>query len=128
MSHYIRFLIVTPAEVLDFLPEDGWSQQQMYFGKIINMESTRYQVFKRNRKCVFCGVEGVFMALEQDQGSSKRAQSPHFNLYTIDNRLMTQDHIIPLSKGGKDNLNNLQTACLKCNNKKGNKLLWKPKL
>jgi hypothetical protein len=83
---YTRFLIV-----LDFLPEDGWPEYQMYFGKIINMGSTRYQVFKRNRQCVFCGVEGIFMALEQDRGSSKRGQSPHFNLYTINKIIRYQN-------------------------------------
>jgi 5-methylcytosine-specific restriction endonuclease McrA len=124
MSHYIRYLIVSPKEVLDFLPEDGWPSQQMYFGKIINMESIRYQVFKRNRKCVFCGIEGVYMALEQDRGSCRLSQSPHFNLYTITNLLMTKDHIIPKSLGGKDSLNNLQCACSMCNCKKSNKLKY----
>jgi 5-methylcytosine-specific restriction endonuclease McrA len=36
--------------------------------------------------------------------------------------LMTKDHIIPLSKQGEDNLNNLQTMCIVCNNKKSNNL------
>jgi 5-methylcytosine-specific restriction enzyme A len=36
---------------------------------------------------------------------------------------MTRDHIIPKSKGGSDHLNNMQTMCTKCNNKKGNSIL-----
>lgn len=35
---------------------------------------------------------------------------------------MTKDHIIPKSKGGKDELNNYQTMCVICNVKKGNKI------
>ena len=36
---------------------------------------------------------------------------------------LSRDHVIPVSKGGKDVWMNVVTACLKCNLKKGNKLL-----
>jgi 5-methylcytosine-specific restriction endonuclease McrA len=32
------------------------------------------------------------------------------------------DHIIPVSKGGHDGLENLQVLCSKCNCKKGNRI------
>ncbi|QKQ77901.1 HNH endonuclease [Nostoc sp. TCL240-02] len=32
---------------------------------------------------------------------------------------LTIDHLIPLSKGGSNKLNNLRTACKGCNNKRG---------
>jgi len=49
--------------------------------------------------------------------------------------VMTVDHVIPKTRGGKDDWTNLVCACVKCNNKKGNrtlkeagmKLLKKPK-
>lgn len=34
---------------------------------------------------------------------------------------LTIDHVIPVSKGGKNNFDNCVTACQPCNNKKGNR-------
>ena len=34
---------------------------------------------------------------------------------------LTRDHIIPMSRGGKDCWENVVTACYRCNNQKGNK-------
>jgi hypothetical protein len=36
---------------------------------------------------------------------------------------MTRDHIVPVSKGGKDTWTNCTSACKKCNNAKGNHML-----
>ena len=36
---------------------------------------------------------------------------------------LTIDHVIPTSKGGKNTWENMVTACLDCNGKKGDKLL-----
>lgn len=37
------------------------------------------------------------------------------------NESLTVDHIIPISKGGTDTLDNLRTLCRKCNCSKGNR-------
>jgi 5-methylcytosine-specific restriction endonuclease McrA len=50
-------------------------------------------VKKMNYKCNFCGSEN----------------NPSI------------DHIIPISKGGKETLDNLQVLCISCNSKKGGK-------
>jgi 5-methylcytosine-specific restriction endonuclease McrA len=34
---------------------------------------------------------------------------------------LTRDHVIPLSKGGKDRWSNVVTACRQCNTRKGNR-------
>lgn len=34
---------------------------------------------------------------------------------------LTRDHIIPMSRGGKDTWENVVTACYRCNNQKGNR-------
>jgi len=60
-----------------------------------NINLTRKNILRRdNHKCVYCG----------------RGDLP----FTI-------DHIIPKSKGGSDSWDNLVTACLTCNNKKGDR-------
>lgn len=100
----------------EFLGENG----KTYF---IKMNSHRYQCFKNSGlKCVKCGIEGKFFAMER--GSKCKAY--HFNLYAIDENgkevLMTKDHIIPKSRGGKCSISNYQTMCYPCNQAKGNKL------
>lgn len=63
-------------------------------------QSTRILVFERdNYTCQICGKtlkDGVKLEV---------------------------DHIIPVSRGGSDNLNNLQTLCFDCNREKSDKIL-----
>jgi hypothetical protein len=37
---------------------------------------------------------------------------------------LTIDHIKPVSRGGTDEMNNLQILCKSCNSKKGSKIMW----
>lgn len=41
---------------------------------------------------------------------------------------LTVDHIIPLSKGGKNEKKNKQCLCYTCNQIKGNKIIEQPKV
>lgn len=62
-------------------------------------DSLRYDVLKRDKfKCQICGR------------TSK------------DNVKLEVDHIIPVSKGGKTEISNLQTLCERCNRGKSNKM------
>ena len=83
------------------------------------MASDRYKIFSHNRKCVCCGLEGTFMAMEKHENDV----SYHFNMYGIKDGkeiLFTKDHIISRTKGGRDDVSNYQTMCKICNEKKGN--------
>ncbi len=78
-----------------------------YFPKTIDL--TRRNLLRRDgMRCQYCGKSNVQLTL---------------------------DHILPRSRGGKEEWENLVVACITCNNKKGNrtpeeagmKLLSKPK-
>lgn len=89
----------------------------------VKCHSQRYTLFLNNNKCVNCGIEGTVVFFEKTE---RKAKHYHANLYAQRNDeliLMTKDHIIPKSKGGKDNLANYQTMCYNCNHTKGNKIL-----
>ena len=66
------------------------------FNKMMSAKPSRSAIYKRdNNKCQYCGA-------------TKR---------------LTIDHVIPKSKGGTDDWDNLVVACSSCNTKKSNKLL-----
>lgn len=91
----------------------------------VYMGDSRYRVFAKSLVCCRCGLVGSIMRLEYNW-HPKGWIEPHFNLYAPDGEggwvLMTQDHILPKSKGGSDEDDNLITMCSYCNGKKGNKI------
>lgn len=97
--------------------------QKEFDGDMIYMDSQRYEVFKKKGvKCACCGIEGKYFAKEKAEKDSRY----HFNLYAITKKgkevLMTKDHIIPKSRGGRDMLENYQPMCKICNERKGAKV------
>lgn len=99
----------------------------------VKVSSLRMELFRQNPRCVSCHRVGSLWILE----AHHRKEPPHLNLYHVGEEecgewkklckdglvLMTKDHIIPRSKGGPTNLENLQTMCAICNGKKGDQLL-----
>lgn len=92
-------------------------------GEHIGMKSIRLLVFKRDKyTCAHCSRTGDIFVVEKHHKSDYRF---HVNLYSISPTgkyvLMTKDHIIPVSQGGRNLMHNLQTLCQKCNHAKGNR-------
>lgn len=106
--------------VLNNLNERKRSKETEVAGEKIYTYSDRYKTFfSKGYKCCVCGIEGKYFALERSVNSKRY----HLNLYAVNNNgeevLMTKDHIIPKSRGGKNNLDNYQPMCTICNGIKG---------
>lgn len=86
-------------------------------GHDVYTHSLRYMTFyQKGCTCVACGKQGTHFTLDESDGGTRR----HFNLRAEDGTLMTRDHILPKSKGGRDHISNMQTMCEPCNKAKGN--------
>ena len=98
-------------------------------GHRVKTGSQRYALFRstaanKGLACCSCPRVGVTMRLEKPNNAGKTPHHPadraHFNLYSADGVMLTKDHILPKSKGGRDVLTNYQTMCAECNHAKGN--------
>jgi hypothetical protein len=84
-----------------------------------------YKVFKhKGVKCSCCPMEGEYFALERTPGpGSSKYNNWHFNLYGKNKFgrevMLTKDHVNPKSRGGSDEISNLQPMCFICNTRKG---------
>jgi len=105
----------------------------------------RYKHFKRYKKNIFCSrgcVEEYKISLNPPLRMLKKqgrvlsgdsyGKNARLNLmrkynyrctYCGSEENLSVDHVIPLSKGGEDYIENLVIACRKCNSSKGNKEL-----
>jgi hypothetical protein len=106
--------------VMDMPARIGKAHKVLFRDMPVNMANDRLRTFLHSgTKCVECGLEGEFFALERFCDTDDY----HLNLYGIRNGkevLFTKDHIVPRSKGGPSQLDNYQTMCSYCNGQKGN--------
>lgn len=90
-----------------------------------------------------CSWETKVPAVIMLKEMHRRRRSPRFSRYNVHLRDMftcqychtqlpqsklTMDHVLPLSKGGKTNWENIVSACMPCNGKKGNDENIRPKI
>ena len=73
---------------------------------------------QQNHHCCYCGV---LTWLYDGTGKYQYPLVPDRLLGMGEKQKATAEHLIPLSKGGKDNLANMIMACDRCNNHRGNK-------
>ncbi len=99
--------------------------------KTTGTKATRLEMFRRGGTvCVKCGIKGSVFHIERHKNDQIMPFS--INLYGIDKNgheiMMTWDHILPVSLGGSDKIENAQCMCRRCNEKKGNTLSLKEML
>lgn len=88
----------------------------------VKINSKRFQLFKeKGLACVNCMEEATIASIDAHVENGQIIQ-PHFNFYGIYGNgqvfMMTIDHIKPISKGGKNVVENLQPMCNRCNEAK----------
>lgn len=123
-NNYVRAGVITLGEGICFIENE--EPVIMLFDHLIRTGSIRLKTFARDRGvCSICGLEGTHFAVESNT-TYYTPKAYHLNLYAIDGVgdevLMTRDHVHPKSKGGSNGLDNSQTACRVCNEKKGSKV------
>ena len=100
------------------------NEERVWDGYRVWMGSSRYKLFRKSLVCVTCNCVGSVFRLEYEGTQKERpSDRAHFNLYAkVGTKmvLMTKDHIIPKSKGGKNTLGNYRTMCVQCNMRRGN--------
>lgn len=120
MNHYITVGEYSLEEVFKSVPDNNKRKVKAKFGNYnVKVSSDRLITFKRNSKCVCCGIKGCVIRLEMTRKDLEEGNSPHFNMYACTDSLeyimMTKDHILAIANGGKDVLDNYQTMCAHCN-------------
>lgn len=119
-----RFAILHPDTVFKRLDENGSKtkdpQQWNLCGVDTMVTPKRLEGFRSNMKCVGCGCVGNAFLVERHKNDN---QHQYLNLYCIEAesiKLMTVDHILPDSFGGRYDPVNFQTMCRLCNLQKRN--------
>jgi 5-methylcytosine-specific restriction endonuclease McrA len=142
---FVRYAIIPVERGLNLIRSNPYNYFDWHIGKLrviysnsdrklningykIKISSKRLQCFlEKGLTCNFCSKKASYFVLEKlKKDELDLSISPHLNAYHLSDdgieTLMTCDHIIPLSKNGKNYIDNMQTLCYPCNNKKGDKM------
>jgi len=119
MKHYKNFARFNVVSIMKMV---GIKSSFIHDKFEVFLTGSKFKVFQRSLICHVCGLKGDHFKLQK---GLKEDVSPYLNLYGVLNGedvMMTQDHIIPKSKGGTDRFDNLITMCFICNQNKSNRV------
>lgn len=116
------FNLLDTAETISVESKTGKNKVIKLDNDLLYKDSDRYKLFRKNNKCVSCGLEGLYFKKKLTPGNKNT--TCHLNMFGVTKNgqevMFTKDHIIPKSKGGKNDMSNYQTMCEPCNMLKAN--------
>jgi 5-methylcytosine-specific restriction endonuclease McrA len=112
--------VITWKEAMTFIVEDSVQVVAFYPDRFINSATQRWQIpcvialkkYVRTRQVIPFSRKGVYTRDEH------RCQ---YCGAEPDKKTLTLDHVVPKSRGGKKNYENIVTSCQPCNQKKANR-------
>lgn len=118
MSHYHRFR----AELRPKSEHERWD------GGVTQTEAHRRWKKKNPERmaflkaCRYARERGAKGSHNYQEWLDLKVKFRHKCAHCFEYKPLTKDHIVPLSKGGSDNISNIQPLCRNCNSKKWSKL------
>lgn len=129
MRNKVKDAVVPIKDVFDLMGDGSKKYISAEFhGEEVNLGTLNIRMhFHKGVDCIECGAKGAYFKMEKSYGPPHIIYSDwHLNLYAINEAgqevLMTKDHRYPRSKGGSDELDNLDPMCTVCNHKKADKV------
>lgn len=128
LKGYIRHSVHTDVEnilkkIKDVIEQKGDTLKLNDVDVHINRKKLKVYA-EKGCVCRCCGKEAKYVAVEKSKLNGNR-WILHLYINEDENieRLLTRDHIYPLSKGGHGEVENLQPMCAVCNAKKSDNML-----
>jgi len=113
----MKMKVIAEVDLIDVLDHALTGSGRYFYTDTDSVSVNRLRQFAiHGCKCYFCGVEADRALVTVDNGGGI-----HLDLYAGDVP-MNRDHILPASKGGKNDVWNMRPACAPCNSRRGNEL------
>jgi 5-methylcytosine-specific restriction endonuclease McrA len=123
-KEYVKSLPFTKQNAYRGVRKEGQSKQ-VYHSNYVKKHPKRISHLKARRYAREKGAEGSHTL---EQWLNLREEFDNKCAFCRQKKFLTKDHIIPLSEGGTDFIDNIQPLCQNCNSRKWKFILKNPEL